>query len=198
VSLKENISMVKEELSTEEQFFEQAVKTERFVKKYKKPLLAAVAAVVLAVAGTMAFDAYDASNRAAANEAYLTLQQDPSNAKAQKTLKANAPLLYEAWQMAAAVKAGDVKALQKLSSSVSPEIADVSTYEAAADAKDTAALDAYAYRQNAFYKELALIDEAVLLLRAGKTEEAHRRLNMVDTDSPVAPLAEALAHYGVK
>ena len=198
MSLKENISMVKEELSTEEQFFEQAVKTERFVKKYKKPLLAAVAAVALAVVGTMAYDARAASKRTAANEAYLTLQQDPSNAKAQETLKADAPLLYEAWQMAAAVKAGDVKTLQKLSSSVSPEIADVSTYEAAANEKNAAALDAYAYRQNAFYKDLALIDAAVVLLREGKIEQAHQKLKSVDAASPVAPLADALAHYGVK
>lgn len=198
VSLKENISMVKEELSTEEQFFEQAVKTERFVKKYKTPLLAAVAVVVLAVAGTMAYDAYAASKRTAANEAYLTLQQDPSNAQAQATLKADAPMLYSAWQMAAALKAGDVKALQALASSVSPEVADVSAYEAAAREKDAAALDAYAYRQNAFYKDLALIDEAVLLMHEGKLEAAHQKLRSVNADSPVAPLAEALAHYGVK
>ena len=36
VSLKENIEMVKNELNSEEQFFEKAVQTERFVKKYKK------------------------------------------------------------------------------------------------------------------------------------------------------------------
>ena len=198
VSLKENISMVKEELSAEEQFFEQAVKTERFVKKYKGPLLGAVVAVVLAVAGTMAYDAYAASKRTAANEAYLTLQKDPANAQAQATLKSDAPLLYEAWQMAAAVKAGDVKALRQLASSASPDIADVSAYEAAAHEKDAAALDAYAYRQNAFYKDLALIDEAVLLLREGKVEAAHQKLRSVESGSPVAPLAEALAHYGVK
>jgi len=190
--------MVKEELSTEEQFFEQAVKTERFIKRYKKPLLSAVAAVVIAVIATVIYDAYDASSRTAANEAYLTLQKDPQNAQAQQTLKANAPRLYEAWQLSKALNDNDTKALTALGGSSSAEVADVSAYEAAARAKDTAALDAYAYRQNAYYKDLALIDEAVLLLKAGKTEEAHQRLKMVDTQSPVAPLAEALAHYGVK
>jgi len=190
--------MVKQELNTEEQFFEQAVKTERFIKQYKKPLLAAVAAIVIAVIGTMVYDAYAASNRTAANEAYMTLQKDPQNAQAQQTLKANAPRLYEAWQLSKALNDGDTKALASLNGSASAEVADVSSYEAAARAKDTAALDAYAYRQNAFYKDLALIDEAVLLLKAGKTEEAHQRLKMVDTQSSVAPLAEALAHYGVK
>ena len=198
VSLKENISMVKEELSTEEQFFEQAVKTERFVKKYKKPLIAAVAAIALAVAGTIAYDAYSASKRAEANAAYLTLQNDPENKTAQQELKANAPLLFEAWEMATAIKAGDVKTLQKLSSSASAEVADISAYEAAAIAKDAKALGSYTYKQDAIYKEMALIDEAVLLLQSGKTAEAQRRLQMIDSGSPLAALATALAHYGVQ
>jgi len=198
VSLKENISMVREELSTEEQFFEQAVKTERFVKKYKKPLIAAVAAIVLAAGGTIAYDAYVGSERAAANSAYLTLQSDPQNQAALQTLKTNAPLLYDAWRMAEAVKAGDAQTLRGLSASASAEVADVSAYEAAAMDKDAKALADYTYRQGAVYKEMALIDEAVLLLQSGKTDEAHRRLKMVDERSPLAPLAKALAHYGVK
>jgi len=35
LSLKQDIEMVKEELNSEEKFFEKAVLTERFVKKYK-------------------------------------------------------------------------------------------------------------------------------------------------------------------
>jgi hypothetical protein len=198
VSLKENISMVKEELSTEEQFFEQAVKTERFVKKYKKPLIAAVAAIAVAVVGTMAYDAFAASKRAEANAAYMTLQKDPQNQAAQQELKANAPLLFDAWTMAQAIKGGDVKTLQELTSSASAEVADISAYEAAAIAKNAKALGSYTYQQDAVYKDMALIDEAVLLLQSGKTAEAHRRLQMIDSESPLAPLAAALAHYGVQ
>ncbi|MHC3994193.1 hypothetical protein ACXWTF_05145 [Thiomicrolovo sp. ZZH C-3] len=198
MSLKENISMVKEELSTEEQFFEQAVKTERFVKKYKKPLIAAVAAVALAVIGTAAYDAYAGSKRDAANAAYLTLQSDPANTAAKETLKANAPLLFDAWKMSEAIKSGDVKALQALASSPASEVADVSSYEAAAITKDAKALGSYSYRQGGVYKEMALIDEAVLLMQEGKTDEAHRRLQMIGDQSPLAALAEALSHYGVK
>jgi hypothetical protein len=38
LSLKENINMVREELNSEEKFFEKAVITEKFVKKYKNLL----------------------------------------------------------------------------------------------------------------------------------------------------------------
>ena len=198
MSLKENISMVKEELSTEEQFFEQAVKTERFVKKYKKPLIAGVVAIALAVVGTVAFDAYTASKRDAANGAYLTLQNDPQNARAQETLKAYAPLLYDAWRMSEAVKTGDKATLQALAASGAAEIADVSAYEAAALEKAAAALDGYANREDALYRDMALVDEAVLLMQSGKIDEARQRLKMIEENSPLAPLAAALAHYGVK
>ena len=198
MSLKENISMVKEELSTEEQFFEQAVKTERFVKKYKKPLIGLVVAIGLAVAGTLSYDAYLASKRDAANAAFMTLQSHPDDTKAQQTLKAEAPLLYDAWRMSVAIDSGDAKTLEALSSSPAPEVADISTYEAAGLQKNEKALDAYAYRQEAVYKELALIDDAVLLLRADKVEQARQRLKMIPAESPVFPLATALMHYGVQ
>lgn len=198
MSLKENISMVKEELNAEEQFFEQAVKTERFIKKYKKPLIGVVAAIALGVVATLGLDAYAASKRTAANTAFLALQNDPMDAAAQETLKANAPLLFDAWRMSEAVKNGDVAALQSLAASPSAVIADVSTYEAAVIEKNQAALGGYAYRQDALYKDMALVDEAVLLIEAGKVSEAHQRLKMVDSQSPLAPLAEALAHFGVQ
>lgn len=198
MSLKENIAMVKEELNTEEQFFEQAVKTERFVKKYKKPLIGAVVAIVIVVIAVMAYDAYTSSKRSAANAAYMTLQNDPTDAQAQQTLKANAPLLFDAWQMSRAIQSGDTQTLQSLSRTAAPEIADVSAYEAAALAKDQAALGGYAYKQDAIYKEMAIVDEAVLLMQAGKTEQAHQRLKLISAESPLAPLAEALSHYGVK
>ncbi len=198
MSLKENISMVKEELSTEEQFFEQAVKTERFVKKYKKPLIGLVVAIGLAVAGTLSYDAYIASKRDAANAAFMTLQNRPDDTQARQTLKAEAPLLYDAWRMSVAIRNGDTGTLETLSSSQAPEVADISTYEAAGMKKDQKALDDYAYRQEAVYKDLALVDEAVLLLRGGKVEQARQRLKTVASESPVYPLAAALMHYGVQ
>jgi len=45
LSLKNNIEMVKEELNSEEKFFEKAVITEKFVKKYKNLLIGSVIAI---------------------------------------------------------------------------------------------------------------------------------------------------------
>jgi len=198
VSLKENITMVKEELNTEEQFFEQAVKTERFVKKYKKALIGGVVLIVLIVAANLAYSTYEASGRSAANAAFMRVQEHPEDAKAAATLEAEAPRLYAAWTMARAVDAGDADALLLLENAPASEVVDISTYEAAVLAKDDKTLGDYAYRQNAIYRDLALIDEAVLLLKSGETAKAHQRLKMIPAESPASALASALAHYGVK
>lgn len=198
VSLKENLTMVKEELNTEEQFFEQAVKTERFIKKYKKQLIALAAAVALGIVSLLAYDAYRAQKTHKINAAFLLLQQSPGNEEAARTLQSDAPLLYDAWRMGQAVKNGDVDALKALETSAATEVADVSAYEAAARQKDAAALGHYTYNADAVYKDLALVDEAVLLMHEGKIDEAHRRLKMIDAQSPVSALASALMHYGVK
>ena len=198
MSLKENISMVKQELSAEEQFFEQAVKTERFVKKYRKPLIAVAVAIGIAVAGTMGYDAYEASVRTEVNEAFAALQKDENDKAAQQLLQRKAPLLYDAWRLGVAVRAGDTATLRELSGSKAAEIADIGRYEYAAITKDAQALDGYAAGREAIYRDMALVDEAVLLLKDGKTAEAHRRLQMIGNTSPVYALATALMHYGVK
>ena len=53
LSLQQELQMVKEELTSEEKFFEKAVVTEKFVKKYRKPLIGVVVAIVLIVVGDM-------------------------------------------------------------------------------------------------------------------------------------------------
>jgi hypothetical protein len=58
LSLKENIQAVKDELNSEEKFFENAIRTERFVKKYQKPLIAAVVALVIGLGSYAGYGVY--------------------------------------------------------------------------------------------------------------------------------------------
>ena len=84
VSLKENIEMVKNELNTEEQFFEKAVQTERFVKKYKKPLIGLIAAAILIVGGGSAYDIYVQNRVDQSNAAFNALMADANDQAAQE------------------------------------------------------------------------------------------------------------------
>ncbi len=198
MSLKENIDMVKDELSQEEKLFAGAVKAERFIKKYKLQLISVVVAVIIALVSNTVYQASVAQAIESSNEAYLTLLSNSEDAKAAEVLQENNPALYDAWQFKMARDKNDEAMLKSLSSSQSSVISDLASYELAALKKDKTALNEYALDQDAILKDLALINEAVLLMKEGKTEEAKTRLALIDQSSSLNKLAMLLQHYGIK
>ncbi len=197
MSLKENIEMVKEELNSEEQFFEKAVQTERFVKKYKKPLISLVAVAILAIGVSSAYSLKVQSDTDAANTALNVLMVDANDAKAKETLKSINPKLFDVWSLSQALKSKDKEALRSLESSKALVVADLAEYELAALENDKSKLQSYAQKSDALYKDLALIEAAVLMMENGEKKEARAQLSMIDINSPVYELAQSLAHYGV-
>jgi hypothetical protein len=198
VGIKENLSMVKEELNTEEQFFESAVKTERFVKKYKKPLIGTVAAAVILIAAGSVYDLYRQNRVEQSNAAFAALQKNPADESAQKELRNLNRDLYDVWSLSQAVKTGDKEALQTLQKSKALAVSDLAAYESAVLDQDTSALEKYVLNQDAIYKDLALIEQAVLLMEAGDVKSAHEKLDRIDRSSAMYQLSRQLFHYGVK
>ena len=190
--------MVKNELNSEEQFFEKAVQTERFVKKYKKPLIGIVAATVIAVAIGSVYDITQQNKIDTSNAALNVLLGDASNKEAQTQLKSLNPKLYDAWSLSQALKTKDTEALRSLQTSKALVVADLAEYELAAIDKDEKALESYTQRSGALLKDLAQIEAAILLMDKGDKDAAHAKLSMIDINSPVYQLAQSLAHYGVK
>jgi len=190
--------MVKEELNQEEKLFESAVKTERFVKKYKMPLISALVAIVVVIIGNSIYQSNVSSAITASNKAYLTLLTSPEDTQAAKTLEDNNKALYDAWQLNTALKAKDEASLSTLTSSSSAVVADLAKYELAAMQKDKKALNEYALKQDAILKDLAILNEAVLLMQEGKTAEAQERLKLIDEKSSLQKVVTLLQHYGVK
>ena len=66
--------MVKEELNSEEKFFEKAVMTEKFVKKYKNIMIGAVVAVVVLVSANLIYESNNNANIEEANMAFLKIK----------------------------------------------------------------------------------------------------------------------------
>ena len=198
MSLKENLDMVKDELNSEEKFFEKAVVTERFVKKYKKPLIGVVAAVILVVAGNLAYDASEQNRIESANEALAVLQKNPQDSVALTKLESLSPALHDVWLYSQAIADKNAQELEKLKNSKALIINDTSAYEAAELKDDISELNSYSERQEAIYKDLATVMSAVLLMDSGKVADAHEKLAMISEKSPFAPVASALMHYGVK
>ena len=198
MSLKNDLDMVKEELNSEEKFFEKAVITEKFVKKYKNMMIASVIAVVILISANIAYDINKQNTKDAANAALLELMNDSTNAAALTRLESLSPVLRDAWVYSQAVVNKDAAALESLKNSKDVIIGDLASYELAVESKDKATLDTYALKQNSIYKDLAHIQSAVLLIESGNATEAQEKLSLISIDSSLAQVAASLMHYGVK
>ena len=198
MSLKENIGMVKEGLTAEEQFFEKAVVTEKFVKKYKNVMIGSVVVIVLVVAGNIIYNTNKVSTLNAVNKTLVTLESNPNSKELRDKLASLSPTLNDVWLYSQAVAQNDVKVLDSLEKSKAPLIGGLATYEAAQNSQDKAKLEAYAQTQGAIYRDLAQVQLAIILMNENKIADAHEHLSMIGIQSPLAPVAKALMHYGVK
>ena len=198
MSLKEDINLVKEELSSEEKFFEKAVVTEKFVKKYKKALIGSVVAIAVIVIADLTYEWNQQRTITAANEALMQLQHNPKDDAARSQLQTLSPELYNVWQYAQAIAQQDTHTLETLQNSKTLLIGDLATYESAQMSQNKAKLEAYTKQQGAIYRDLAQIQIAIIDLHDNKIEKAHTQLSMISEQSPLANIAKALMHYGVK
>ncbi|WP_415398240.1 hypothetical protein [Sulfurimonas sp. CS5] len=198
MSIKNDIAMVREELNSEEKFFEKAVITEKFIKKYKNLMIGAVVVLVVAIAANVAYSINKQSQITAANNALSTLSEDATNSEALLTLKSISTELYDAWRYSNAVAKKDMVTIKELTNSSAVMIGDLAKYEIAQDAKDAASLDSYASTQDAVYKDLALVQSAIILMNNSQIQKAHEKLAKVSTQSSMSKIANALLHYGVK
>ena len=198
MSLKTDIEMVKEELTSEEKFFEKAVVTEKFVKKYKNVMIGSVVAVVLLVAGNIAYNINKQNTMDSANATLAELQVDATNPAKQAMLNSLSPALFDVWSYSEAIAKKDVASLEKLKSSKTALVGDLASYEVAQNTKSLDSLDAYAQRSDAIYADLARVQSAIILMNENKLDKAHSLLSMINLNSPLAQVAKALMHYGVK
>lgn len=190
--------MVKEELTSEEKFFEKAVVTEKFVKKYKNLMIGTVVIIVLFVAANIAYTVNEQNTKNSANIALSELQTNSNNPATLARLESLSPALYDVWTYSQAIVNNDVSTLDKLQNSKANLVGDLASYAVAQNSSDVSKLDAYANKKDAIYGDLARIESAVILMNEKKIDEAHTKLSMINVDSPLAQVANALMHYGVK
>lgn len=197
MSLKEDLKAVKEELNTEEQFLEGLIRAERFYKKYKKPIIALAAVCVIAFIGFSIKSYMDEANLKAANIAYLKLIKNPNDSEAAKTLKDKNINLYYAYKLQVSSKNGDVKALQEVKNGAKDiYISDLADYQLASLSKKPTALSGYVDSSKAgLLKNFALLEDAYLLLKEKKNDQAKIKLSSIELDSPLKNIAKNLEHF---
>lgn len=195
MSIKNDIEMVREELTSEEKFFEKSVITERFVKKYKNIIIGTVVLVVVVVSANVVYDMNKESTAVAANETLSELNKTPSDANAIARLKSLSPDLHDAFLYSKAIVDQDIKVIESLKNSQAILISDLAKYESINDASG---LESYSLSQDATYKDLAQVRRAILLMNDGDVEKAHEKLRLISDASSLKQIAQALLHYGIK
>lgn len=198
MSLKENLEAIKTELSSEEKFFESAVRTERFVKKYQKPMIASLVALLIGLGTYAGYDAYQNAKIEKANKALSALLLNSNDSASLQQLQENSTSLYDLYRLSKVLKEGDQKGLESLKNSNSSEVADIAMYESAVLANDNKALSLYTKKQGALYQDLAAIEVAVEEIQNQNSVTARTSLAVIKEDSALYPLAQMLNHYGVK
>ncbi len=194
MGLKENIDAVKKEISTEEQFLGSIIKAEGFFKKYKNLLIAFAALLIVAALANIFYKTSKEKNFIASNEAYVTLQTNPSNKDALEILKSKNPKLYELFLFSSEIKSADASKLESLKSKLTdPILKDLLSYQASSLLEKD--LSSYSVKQKALLKEFAKIQEAYILLKDGKTKDAAVILSLISANSPLAQMAQSLKHY---
>jgi len=189
LGLQENIKAVKDEISTEEQFLEGMIKSERFFNRNKKYIIAALVLLVVAAGGYAIKDVMAEARLKASNVAYQALLNDANNTAARETLQAKNPKLYTMYLFETALAKGDVDALKSVSlSKEDPILADLATYQ-------LSQLDENATAKGELLSGLVMLQEGYELLKEKKVEEARLKFAQIDANSPLKQIAKNLEHY---
>jgi len=188
LGIKENIKAVKEEISTEEQFLEGIIKTERFFKAKKRYIVGVLAVVVLGVIGYSANEFLEQNRLQSSNAAYGVLLKDAQNTQALETLKAKNEKLYEMFMLQRALEKSDKEVLKNLTQSKQAVVSDIAAYQ-------LAQMEQGASPSSELLNGLVLLQEGYDLLKENKIAEAKVKFAQIDLNSPLKQIAQNLEHY---
>ncbi len=190
MSIQDTLNEAKKELSSDEQILVSAFKLEKLYKKHKIKLFSIIAIVALYFGGTAIMNSIQHQKLVVANSAYLTLLKDANNTQALADLQSNNPKLFELYTYQKAMNNLDTTALKELASSKNEIIADLSAYDLAIIEGKPA--------KSEYLEDVALINNAYLLIKEGKMKEAKEQLEMINEESPVFNIAKIIKHYTIK
>ncbi len=197
LGLKENLNAVKEELNTEEQFLESMIKAERFYKKYKKQLISFAIIFVVVFVGYSIETYIKESNIKSSNIAYLKLLSNPKDMKALAVLKKTNKNLYYAYEFQLASQSNNKKIFNEvIKNSNDSYLKDLSIYQISSLDNDKNKIESYINNAKiGLLKNMALLEDAFLLLKKKNFNQAKIKLSMIDVDSPVKNIANELGHF---
>ncbi|EAI3319385.1 hypothetical protein KM857_001228 [Campylobacter jejuni] len=187
MGLKDNLKAVKNELNTEEQFIENFIKGERFIRKYKFYISAVVIILVAWFAGNFIISKINDYKTKEANEIYANLIQDPSNKNLLEQLKNKNTNLYAIFLLKENINDLNNTAFQNELKQIYNN-AQTNTL-----LKNIIALSLG--DKSIFLKNYDKLLEAYKFLEQNKIEEANVLLSQIKENSSLNQIAKNLKHY---
>ncbi|MBX1017725.1 hypothetical protein I9055_01455 [Campylobacter jejuni] len=187
MGLKDNLKAVKNELNTEEQFIENFIKGERFIRKYKFYISAVVIILVAWFAGNFIISKINDYKTKEANEIYANLIQDPSNKNLLEQLKNKNTNLYAIFLLKENINDFNNTALQN-------ELKQIySNTQTNTLLKNIITLSLG--DKSIFLKNYDKLLEAYKFLEQNKIEEANVLLSQIKENSSLNQITKNLKHY---
>ena len=125
-----------------------------------------------------------------ANDAYMILLKDAKNTEALAILQDKNPALFELFSYKNAMENNNTEVLKTLSSSNNELVSDIAGYHLAIMNGTEATSKLYA--------EVAVLNNAHLLIKEGKVSEASDELSQIEESSALYNISKIMKHYVVK
>ncbi len=178
---------IKEELKQDEELLVKIFKLEKFVRKYKKPLIAAAIIIILVITGYKTYNYFQIQKLIKENNALDTLLINPNDKKALNIVKQNKKL-YDLYLL----KKGDYKDI------TTPELQAIKAYEIAMQKGDINSLENYLLNPNYhILKDAVRIALIRAYLAKGNRKKAKEIYKDIDNNSKYKNLGLYLLHYGI-
>ncbi len=189
MSLKENVDFLKNEISTEEKFFEGFFKLEKFWKKYKIAVISSVTIVVVVVASINIKSYLQMQNKIKANKVFNSLLENPKNIQASKELEKLNPTLLTIAKHLTNQKNKEDKVIDV------QFLKEIVEYNIAINKNDTKAIDKTILKSSFLLKEYAIFQKALVQTLNENYSEAKKTLELVPQNSGVTKVSNKLKHY---
>ncbi|WP_456479400.1 tetratricopeptide repeat protein [Nautilia sp.] len=181
---------IKEKLKQEEELLVKVFKLEKFIKKYKKQVIAGFTIAALILVGNAVYGYIQTQKLISSNNAFDTLMQNPNNKEALEKVKSN-DKLYQVYLL----QSSKISDLQKITA---PELKAVAAYKIAMLKGDEKSLENYLL--NPDYKILKDPVRVALIriyLKDGKRKKAKELFAQINPQSEFYTVAKFLLHYGI-
>lgn len=184
MALKDDLKGVKQQIGAEEQFLENIIKSEIFIRKYKIPIIALFAILLVGFIGFYANKFYQSKRIESANILYDELLKNPNDETKKEQLKNKDLNLYALFEFANLSKNNNSEKLDELAnlSNLNPVLKEIINLQ---NGKSSGEM----------LGDYTLFINGYKLLKSGKLQEAKSEFEKISLDSQFKNIAQDLIRY---